>query len=188
MSARFWSPCIALMVLLTAAGSAGAEVTIIGNGLAATCSTSATSVANNMPARSEAEQECTLVLEGEALSPHEAAATYVNRGVLTDGAVAQARQDFEAALTIEPRLPEALVDRGGALIAGGHDKEGMDEITRGLALNPTQPEKAYYNRAVAEERLGDLRSAYDHYRKASDLKPDWPLPRTELARFKVGAP
>ena len=167
-----------------------ADVTIIGNGLAAECSTSATGVANNLPARNEAERECTLALEGEALSPHEAAATYVNRGVLylSGGAVADAGRDFEQALRLEPNLPEALVDRGAALIAGGHDKDGVDEITRGLALNPTQPEKAYYNRAVAEERLGDLRSAYFDYLKASELKPGWPLPKTELARFKVSPP
>jgi tetratricopeptide (TPR) repeat protein len=190
MPARVWIASVAFVGLLSAAGSAGAEVTIIGNGLAAECSTAATGVANNLPTRREAESTCTLAIEGEPLSPHEAAATYVNRGVLylSDHAIADARRDFEQALRIEPNLPEALVDRGAALIAGGHDKDGAEEITRGLALNPTQPEKAYYNRAVAEERMGDVRSAYFDYRKASELKPDWPLPKTELARFRVSAP
>jgi tetratricopeptide (TPR) repeat protein len=165
-------------------------VTIIGNGLAAECSTAARTLAANAPARADAEHVCTLALDGEALSAHEAAATYVNRGVLrlTDGDAQAARNDFDQALRIEPRLAEAIVDRGAALIAGGHDAEAAAEITRGLALNPTEPEKAYYNRAVAEERLGDAKSAYFDYRKAADLKPDWLLPRTELARFRVSSP
>lgn len=191
MRARSCIACAAWLGVIAAGGGAGAEVTIIGNGLAAECSTAAQGVAaNNAPAREEAEHQCTLAIEGEPLAPHEAAATYVNRGVLylSGQSVADARRDFEQALRIEPGLPEAMVDRGAALIAGGHDRDGVDEITRGLLLGPVQPEKAYYNRAVAEERLGDVRKAYFDYRKASELKPDWPLPKTELARFKVSAP
>ena len=187
MSKRIWIPVAAALSVLLAAGAAGAVVTIIGNGLAAGCSTAARRSADNWPSRSEGEQECTLALENEALSGHETAATYVNRGVLylSDGSVEPARRDFERALKIEPALPEALVDRGAALIAGGRDADGAAEITRGLALNPTEPEKAYYNRGMAEERLGDVKSAYFDYLKASDLKPGWPLPKTELIRFKV---
>ena len=187
MSKRVWIVVTASVATLLRARSAEAGVTVIGNGLAAVCSTAARSAANNAPIRAEGEQECTMALENEALSLHETAATYVNRGVLylSDGSIEPARRDFERALKIEPGLPEALVDRGAALIAGGRDADGAAEITHGLALNPTEPEKAYYNRGVAEERLGDVRSAYFDYRKASDLKPGWPLPKTELARFKV---
>jgi len=190
MTTRRWMAGAAAAGLALVAGPAGADVTIIGNGLAAECSSAASGAANSQPSRADAEEQCTLAIEGEPLTPHQVAATYVNRGVLylTDRAIAQARRDFGLALRIEPNLPEAMVDDGAALVAGGHDREGAQEITRGLALNPVQPEKAYYNRAVAEERLGDLRSAYLDYRKASDLKPDWPLPKTELARFRVSAP
>ena len=186
-------PCVASIAclgFLAFAADAGAEVTIIGNGLAAECSTAASGAARSQPVRAEAEQACTNALQGEPLSPHEAAATYVNRGVLflSDRMLDQARSDFAQALRIEPLLPEAIVDDGAALIASGQDKAGVAEITRGLALNPVQPEKAYYNRAVAEERLGDIRGAYLDFLKASDLKPDWPLPKTELARFTVKAP
>ena len=190
MSTRSRITAGAFAGLLLAAGAAKADVTIIGNGLAADCSIAAKIVATNRSARSEGVRQCTLALEGESLSPHEFAATYVNRGVLylSDDAVADARHDFDQALRIEPRLPEAMVDRGAALIAGGDDKGGVAEISRGLALGPVEPEKAYYNRAMAEERLGDLHSAYFDYLKASELKPDWPLPKTELMRFKVSQP
>ena len=117
MSKRIWIPVAAALSVLLAAGAAGAVVTIIGNGLAAGCSTAARRAADNWPSRSEGEQECTLALENEALSGHETAATYVNRGVLylSDGSVEPARRDFERALKIEPALPEALVDRGVTL-------------------------------------------------------------------------
>ena len=179
----------AAFLLGVPASAALAEVTVIGNGLAAECSSAARSAAGNAPARNEAMQMCTLALQEEVLTPHETAATYVNRGVLRMVARAfpDARADFDAALRIEPRLGEALTNRGAALIGQGHDAEGIADIDKGLALNPTQPEKAYYNRAVAEERLGDLKSAYGDYRKAQELKPDWDLPKTELARFRVTA-
>ena len=172
------------------AGAALADVTIIGNGLAASCSSAARNAANNGPARDEGVHLCNLALENEALSLHETAATYVNRGVLhlADRSFGEARSDFDAALRVEPNLPEALTNRGAALIGQGRFAEGVAEIDKGLALNPTEPEKAYFNRAVAEERLGDLKSAYNDYRKAQELKPDWPLPQTELARFRVRAP
>jgi tetratricopeptide (TPR) repeat protein len=169
------------------AAPALADVTVIGNGLAAGCSAAARSVAGNGPARREALDQCTLALDNEVLSPHERAATYVNRGVLhlADRDFAAARSDFDAALRIEPTLAEALTNRGAALIGQGHDAQGIAEIDKGLALSPMEPEKAYFNRAIAEERLGDLKSAYADYRKAQALKPDWPLPATELARFRV---
>ena len=178
---------IAAVAFSLSAGAAQADVTVIGNGLAANCSAAARSVAGNGPARGEAVKECTLALEEEVLSPHERAATFVNRGVLHLAArdFGTARSDFDAALRIEPNLAEALTNRGAALIGQGHDAQAITEIDRGLGLNPMEPEKAYFNRAIAEERLGDLKSAYNDYRKAQALKPDWPLPGAELARFRV---
>lgn len=177
----------AAAVAWLSAGAALADVTVIGNGLSAECSAAARSVAGNGPARAEAVQECTLALQNESLSPHEIAATYVNRGVLRLASrdFGNARTDFDAALRVEPNLPEALTNRGAAMIGQGSYAPGIAEIDRGLALNPMEPEKAYFNRAIAEERLGDVKSAYYDYRRALDLKPDWPLAKTELARFRV---
>ena len=187
MSASRQIALAAAAAMWFSAAAALADVTVIGNGLAANCSQAARSVAGNGPARAEAMQECTLAIENESLSPHELAATYVNRGVLrlASRAFMEAQADFDAALRIEPNLAEALTNRGAALIGQGDFAPGIAEIDRGLALSPMEPEKAYFNRAIAEERLGDVRSAYYDYRKALDLKPDWALPKTELARFRV---
>jgi tetratricopeptide (TPR) repeat protein len=177
----------ALSALALGPGQALADVTVIGNGLAADCSRAAKAMSNNQGVRAEAVQLCTLALENESLTPHETAATFVNRGVLYLGGRTfdAALRDFAEALKIEPMLAEAHVNRGAALIGKGQDAEGVAEIDKGLALNTTEPEKAYFNRAVAEERQGDLKSAYLDYRKALELKPDWDLPKTELARFRL---
>ena len=44
---------------------------------------------------------------------------------------------------------------------------------------------AYYNRAIANERLGDITSAYWDYRKALDLQPEFEVAARQLERFTV---
>jgi tetratricopeptide (TPR) repeat protein len=170
-----------------ASGPARADVSVIGNGLAAECSGDAKAMSRNGQVRAEALQICTLALDDEPLSPHETAATFVNRGVLFLGGrnFDAALRDFDQALHIEPNLAEAHVNRGAALLGKGQDAAAVAEIDRGLELNTTEPEKAYFNRAVAKERQGEVKAAYLDYHKALELKPDWDLPKTELARFRV---
>ena len=183
--ARLAAAAAAFAALAT--GPARADVSVIGNGLAAECSGAAKAMSRNESVRAEAVQLCTLALDDEALSPHETAATLVNRGVLYLGGrdYDAALRDFDEALHIEPNLAEAHVNRGAALLGKRQDEAAVAEIDRGLALNTTEPEKAWFNRAVAKERLGDIRTAYVDYRKALELKPDWELPKAELARFRV---
>ena len=169
------------------ANASRADVTVIGGGFAEECSTSAKAVSGNHPPGAEALQHCSLAIDTEVLDPRDLASTYVNRGVLYL-AIADyqaAIKDFDSALSVEPRLGEAMVNRGAALIGQGRDADGVAEIDRGLALSPSEPEKAYYNRALAEERLNDLKSAYFDYKRALELKPDWAMAKAELARFTV---
>jgi Tfp pilus assembly protein PilF len=130
---------------------------------------------------------CTLAIQTELLSDHDLAGTYVNRGVLymSMAAYELARRDFEQAMKFDPKMGEAVVNYGGALIGEKKYADGIAEITRGLALNPEEPEKAYFNRALAYESLDDLKSAYYDYSKAAELKPNWAEPRDEMARFTV---
>lgn len=183
-SAAAAATCAGLIAL---AGSALADTTVIGNGFAADCSRSAKAVSGNVPPDAEAMRQCDLAIEDEVLAPHELAATHVNRGVLylAQQAYAKAKLDFDAAVRIEPGLGEAYVNRGAALIGLGKNREGIAEIDKGLSLNPTEPEKAYFNRALADERLDDLKGAYADYQKALELKPDWAAAKAELARFHV---
>jgi tetratricopeptide (TPR) repeat protein len=133
--------------------------------------------------------ECSLALGRALMSNHDLAATYVDRGAIymQHHQYGPAKADFDSALKLDPTIANAYVDRGGALIAMKRYADSIADIDRGLALGPEQPEKAYYNRAIDDENLGDLKTAYADYQKASQLKPDWAAPKTELARFTARA-
>ena len=53
------------------------------------------------------------------------------------------------------------------------------------ALNQEDSARAYFYRANANEDLGNNRAAYNDYRHAAELNPNWAAPRTELTRFQV---
>jgi tetratricopeptide (TPR) repeat protein len=131
--------------------------------------------------------ECTLALASPLMSPHDLAATYTDRGAIRmqHRQFAQAKADFDTAIQFDPNIANAYVDRGGVMIALKRYADAIADIDRGLALGPDQPEKAWFNRAIADENLRDLKSAYADYLKASQLKPDWAAAKTELARFNV---
>ncbi|NGM51253.1 tetratricopeptide repeat protein [Caulobacter sp. 602-2] len=167
--------------MLPPAGAATASVLIIGGGMAKDCSEAV------IRGRSDDDtmRLCTSALEVETLSTGDRARTLVNRGViqLRRQAYVEARADFDAAGRIEPKLGEVYVNRGAALVAEDRFAEGLDEIDRGLALGVKQPERAYYNRALAHENLGDVKAAYYDFQRAAELDPKWSAPKEELARF-----
>jgi tetratricopeptide (TPR) repeat protein len=168
------------------AGAAGASTLVIGGGAAKDCAEAA------MDGRKDSASvtTCTVALETETLNFRDRARTYVNRGVLQmrqrnfDDAV----EDFDSASRIDPNLGEAFVNRGAAYVGTSRYGEGLSQIDRGLALGVKDPEKAYYNRAVANEGLGDVTAAYRDFNKAAELAPEWDAPKTELTRFSVKRP
>jgi tetratricopeptide (TPR) repeat protein len=129
--------------------------------------------------------QCTQVLSTPTLSDHDKAATYVDRGAiyLQHRKFALAQADFELAMKIAPDLGNAYVNHGAAMIGLKRYADGIADIDKGLPLKPDQPEKAYFNRAIADEALGDKASAMADYQKASALQPNWAAPKAELARF-----
>ncbi len=173
----------ALVLSLGFAAPASSAAFVLGGGLADACSRFA------VQGRSDdySLSTCTYALETENLVKRDRAATLVNRGViqLRRKAYAQANRDFDTAIRIQPAMGEAYVNRGAALIAQRRWEEGKTDIDKGLTLSPDEPEKAYFNRALAWEALDDMAAAWRDYSKASELKPDWDAPRKELARFTV---
>jgi tetratricopeptide (TPR) repeat protein len=182
-SKAIWAAAGLAALCIGGAGETQAASTILSNGLASFCSGFA------QDGRDDAGslQTCNLAIETEMLNRHDRAGTYVNRGVIhmrrKDYDEAQA--DFNRALKLEPKLGEAFVNRGAAFVAQRRYAEALAEIDRGLALGPDEPEKAYYNRALANEGLDDMKAAYLDYLKALELKPGWDRPQTELTRFTV---
>jgi tetratricopeptide (TPR) repeat protein len=174
---------IALGAGAIAAGGAHAAVTVFGGSFAQDCF----KAAKYGDVRSEGLESCTRAINTEMLDNRDLAGTYVNRGVVFMERMdyGRAQVDFESALKLNPMLGEAIVNHGAVMIAQKRFQDGIDEITRGLALSPEEPEKAYYNRALAYESIDNEKAAYFDYMRAAELKPNWDAPRTELTRFTV---
>jgi lipoprotein NlpI len=158
-------------------------MSVLGGGLAEACSKAA--LADRADAVSLAT--CDNALESEDLDSHDRAGTYINRGVmrLRRDEFELARADFDAAIALAPTIGEAFVNRGAAFVGEKRYEAGLADINSALRLGVKEPEKAYFNRALAYEGLDDEKSAYMDYQQALALKPGWALPEHELLRFTV---
>lgn len=165
------------------AASADAAVTVLGGGLAKSCYEAA-------EFGGEAHSgiiTCTSALDDTALSMRDRAATLINRGILrsrTDDATGAIR-DYDNGLKIDATLAEGYVDRGAALLALHRYKESLADLNKGIDMGARQPQIAYYDRAIVNEALGNIRGAYEDYKKAVEIQPDFQLAIDQLARFRV---
>jgi tetratricopeptide (TPR) repeat protein len=164
-------------------GGAHAAVTVLGNGLAHTCYEAAEF--NGSP--SDGIIACSQALDEMAMPVRDRAATLVNRGILYSrlNEPQLALADYDKGISMEANLGEAYVDRGAALIVMGRYDEAVQEINKGIALGSNRPELAYYDLGLAEESLGNIRAAYEAYKKATEIAPDFTLASSQLSRFKV---
>jgi tetratricopeptide (TPR) repeat protein len=184
----FTTPFLAAAAVL-AAQPANAAFTVFGNGLAQLCSQTAKNLEHGIAPPLHAIEDCTTAIQFEDLASRDLAGTYINRGILymSRGSYSDAKRDFDFALGILPTIGEAYVDRGAALVGLRNYGEAITDIDRGLALNPDEPEKAYFNRGLANEGLDNIPAAYRDYSHAAELKPGWAPPLNELSRFTVTA-
>ena len=175
---------ILAVVLAAVAVPAAASVMVIGNSAARRCYEAADSPLSPHIADIRG---CDGAIREEALNRDDLVATYVNRGILklrrnmTDEAIV----DFDTAIQMNPGQGEAYLNKGAALIRLENPTEALRLFTVALERNTTRPEIAHYGRAVANESLGNTRAAYNDYRRASELAPEWDEPRAELSRFRV---
>jgi len=171
-----------LAIAALSAGSASAAVMVLGDGPAKACYEAARDDRSDL----EALRDCNAALEG-ALSRHDRMATSINRGIVyvNRRQAESALHDFDDAIRLNPNSGEAFVNRGAALLLAGDYTGAIASIDRGIALETGEIHKAYFNRAIAHEEMGDLRAAYEDYQTAATLSPEWSVPRAELARFTV---
>jgi tetratricopeptide (TPR) repeat protein len=174
---------LAFAAALGAIAPAHAAVTVLGNGLAAGCFQAAEFGAN--PATGIVT--CTDALGQEVLTAQDRAATYVNRGILRarSGDTSGALADCDRGLALNARMGEGYVDRGTVLMVLQRYPDALTDINRGIAMGAHKPQIAYYDRAIVNEAMGDVRGAYLDYKKAVELEPDFALAHEQLARFKV---
>lgn len=163
--------------------SAEAAARVLGSGYGRICY----EAARAGQASEQGLETCNKALAEQELEPADRAATLVNRGILYMYAKrhAQALASYEEALKVDPDLAEAYVNKGIALVNLGRDAEAVAASSRALELSPSRPELAYYTRGVAHEMLGNARAAYNDYRQAAQLSPEWKEPQTQLQRFSV---
>jgi len=166
-----------------AASLADAAVTVVGHGLARSCF----EYAEYGGSARDGIQTCSLALEQQALDAKDRAATYINRGILearSDNANG-ALSDYDLGLSLDGDLGEGYVDRGAVMIVLRRYNDALDNINRGIALGANRPQIAYYDRAVVQEALGNIRGAYEDYKKAVEIQPDFTLAIEQLSRFRV---
>lgn len=176
---------IVIAALLAAVGSpAFGSVTVIGSSSARMCFEAADSQTRPTPVEL---RRCDDAFAEGTMSRHDTVATHVNRGILRlrRGDTGAAVADFDAAIALDPQQPEAYLNKGAALIRLNDPAEAHRLFTVALEHHTRRPEIAHFGRAIANEVLGNARAAYNDYRRASELDPDWDEPRAELRRFRI---
>lgn len=182
MKTLFLSAAVA--VAATASGSpATAGSVSIGNSTARDCY----EAAHARTADRNSFYHCNLALDQEGLDARDRAATLNNRGALylRSRNYRSAGRDFDSALRYNADNAEAWLNRAIVSLQQGGDAEALPWIEKSLALNTSRPALAYYSRAIAYERTGQIRAAYNDLRRAVELAPSWRDPAEDLKRYQV---
>jgi tetratricopeptide (TPR) repeat protein len=172
-----------LLAACGAASSVQAAVSVVGAGTAHTCYVQAEH-GNDLKAGIAI---CTDALKNEVLSRIDRASTLVNRAILrarladTDGAMA----DYAEALSLGSNDVEVYLNRSATLIALKRYSEALRDADQAVALHPARIEIAYYNRALANEALGNVGAAYQDYKAALQAEPQFKAAAERLAHFHV---
>lgn len=93
--------------------------------------------------------------------------------------------DSDAALKLDDRLVQAMVNRGSSYMKLRRPAEAEANFTAALNHSPAHAEKIHFNRAMAREDHGDVNGAYADYAAAAKLAPQWELPRQQMMRFTI---
>ncbi len=162
-----------------------AAVTVIGSGIAHDCYVA---VKQERIPPERAVDICDRALNEEQMTLRNRAATLVNRGILymRSGDYERALKDYDGAIRIKDDLWEAQVNRGAALFNLNRHEEAKVALTIGLQSEDEDARVAgYYNRGLANEKLGDLTSAYYDFKSALEIDPNFKPATDQLARFTV---
>jgi tetratricopeptide (TPR) repeat protein len=164
------------------AASATASVVTIGNPLALDCY----DFAEQRVQRPDALATCTRALQ-EPLDLEDRAATLVNRGVIRmiHGDLGGAEADLDAAITLQPKLSDAWLNKGFLRLRSGDGSAALPLVEKAMQLRARRPALAYFARGIAHEQAGNVRAAYDDLSRARELEPGWSMPQQALARYQV---
>ncbi len=179
----------ALMLLVAVpafAATSWPSASLLASGTADACATASAAAQDGANATDAALKNCTMAVR-LAISAGARAEVLNNRSVLhyARGEYDAALADNTAALKINDRMAEAIVNRGSIFLVQHRAQAASANFDRALMFNPAHPEKVYFNRALAREDMGDVNGAYADYAQAANLAPQWEQPRREMTRFTI---
>ena len=95
---------------------------------------------------------------------------YFNRAMAyyNIGEKVKAVQDFDRAISLNPKFMEAYYTRGVILYELGNFKKALADFSKTISLNPKFSD-AYYNQASTYLKVGKKKEALSNYRKAARL-------------------
>jgi tetratricopeptide (TPR) repeat protein len=175
----------AVAAVASLSASAQGAVTVVGGGMAQACYEA---VESGEGAVTKVIELCTRALELETMKKRDRAATYTNRGILfmRVGNNTRAMWDYQRGLDLMPDLQETKVNLGAALYNLRRYPEAMTALNEGIGTDDIEARAvAHYNRGLTYEKLGNIQLAYEDFREALILKPDFALAATQMQRFTV---
>lgn len=174
---------LAAVAVIAMASSSQASVVTIGGSFATSCYQSA----KIQDTRHRAIEDCDRALSEEALTTEDRVATFVNRGILhlRRANLTAANADFDSALRLDPKQPEAWLNKAIAKVRYGNGADALPLVAKAFEYRTRRPALAYFVRAVAYEDSGNIAAAYRDLQSARALEPEWQEPVIELRRFTV---
>lgn len=171
-----------VLVLLQPSAVSAAE-TALGISAAHLCYEYATQ--DNVSAR-RAVDTCSKAIESEPLTTRDLAATYSNRGIVQAqrGRYAQAIQDYDRALAINPILVHAIINRANSRTRMKQFKEALTDYDLAAFYSEGRNDLVFYNRALLFLQMGRLENARDDLLRALEAQPQSLRYRQALAALK----
>lgn len=187
MNTRFRLGISAVLLAMFTPMSAAAQgaVTVVGGGLAQACYEA---VEYSQTPPSKALQVCDLALQTEVMNRRDRAATFTNRGIvhMRTGNNSRALSDYERGIGLMPDLREAKVNLGAALYNLKRYPEALAALNEGVGSESIDARAiGFYNRGLTHEKLGNLQSAYEDFRSALKLVPEFQSAADQMKRFTV---
>lgn len=173
-----------LVLSLAISAQAQAQVIVHGNSEARACYMAAKT---DDAGRRASIKRCETALDDEFLNRKDKTATQVNMGILLmrSGGHESALAAYDRAIELQPELAEAHINRGACLIHLSRPEDAIAALSKSIDLGTKHLPDALYNRAIAYERLGDIKPAYKDFKRAADLRPEWTAPSRALERYQV---
>lgn len=166
------------------AGTATAQMTVIGGGAAKDCYYS---VKHGDNGRIGTIRSCEAALDEINLKLKDRAATHVNVGILymRRKNYEKSETHFNKALKMADNLAEIHINLSANYIYTGRYEEALAAANKAIEIGTDKMPETLFNRAMAYDHLKRYNEAYNDLKKALELKPEWPVALNALDSYEV---